>query len=227
MKQWFPRAILWDMDGTIVNSAEYHWLSWRDVLQNEGYPITYAQFAQTFGQRNDTILRGYFGSAITPGDIARIAEEKETCYRHYVRTRGIHLLPGVQHWLHRLHSNGWQQALASAAPRQNVETILEVLAIGSYFHAIVSAEDVQHGKPDPQVFLKAAEAVQVPPAQCVVIEDAPAGLEAARRAGMYAVGVRTTHHELEADRVVDTLEELAADTFDQLVGKQLEPRQDV
>ena len=212
-----PRAILWDMDGTLLDSAEYHWLAWQDSLHAEGYNVTREQFEASFGQRNDTILRGYFGPELTDDEIARIGGDKEARYRNQVRERGIDLLPGVQRWLARLSAKGWRQAIASAAPLANVEAIVAALEIGPFFDAFVSAEDVQRGKPDPQVFLIAAERLTVAPARCVVVEDAPAGLEAARRAGMCAIGVRTTHADLQADIVVDTLDDLPDDGFDRLL----------
>lgn len=212
-----PRAVLWDMDGTLLDSAEYHWLAWREVLEAEGYRLTHERFVATFGQRNDAILRDYFGQEFPSGDIERIGAVKEVRYRALLRERGIELLPGVRGWLTRLHAEGWRQAIASSAPRLNVEAILAALDIAWCFDAIVSAEDVQRGKPDPQVFLLAAEQVGVPPSRCVVVEDAPAGLEAGRRAGMRTVGVRSSHADLAADYVVDTLDELAEDAFERLV----------
>lgn len=218
MNQTEPRAVLWDMDGTMVNSGEYHWLAWQAVMESEGRPITYEEFADTFGQRNDTILRRYFGEDIAASEIQRIAEAKESHYRSLVRSRGIQLLPGVSDWLRSLQQAGWLQAIASAAPRRNIETIIEVLALESYFAALVSAEDVQRGKPDPQVYLLAAERLSVPAPRCIVVEDSPAGITGARRAEMYSIGVRTTHESIEADRVVNTLDELPDDAFDQLLS---------
>jgi beta-phosphoglucomutase family hydrolase len=212
-----PRAALWDMDGTLLDSAQYHWLAWRDTLVDEGHPITYEQFVATFGQRNDTILRAWLGSGLTDAEVGRIGDAKEEHYRALVRERGVALLPGVRHWLDRLHAEGWRQAIASSAPPANVEAIVAALQIGPFFGALVSAEDVQRGKPDPQVFLTAAERLGVPPARCVVVEDAPAGIEAAHRAGMRAIGVRTSHATLQADIVVHTLDELPEDAFDRLI----------
>jgi beta-phosphoglucomutase len=222
MRQSTPpqqRAVLWDMDGTLLDSAEYHWLAWREVLAAEGYELTYEQFRASFGQRNDTILRAYFGPDLPDSEVARIGEAKEARYRALVRTHGVKLLPGVEDWLARLRGAGWRQAIASAAPLINIQTLVAVLGIGHYFDAMTSAEDVQRGKPDPQVFLVAAARVEVPPPRCVVVEDAPAGLEGARRAGMHTIGVRSTHADLEADIVVDTLEDLPADAFERLVAK--------
>src|SRR5215216_6998568 len=88
-------AALWDMDGTLLDSAEYHWLAWQDILHHEGHSITNEQFKATFGQRNDTILRGYFGPDLSDAEVARIGDAKENFYRELVRARGIALLPGV------------------------------------------------------------------------------------------------------------------------------------
>lgn len=214
------RAVLWDMDGTLIDSGEYHWLSWQDVLAAEGRPITRDEFIATFGQRNDTILRGWFGADLSDAEVMRISDVKEARYRDLVRERGIDLLPGVRHWIERLHAGGWKQAVASSAPLENIRTILDVLGIEAFFEGLVSAENVQRGKPDPQVFLLAAEGLHVPPERCVVVEDAPAGLEAGRRAGMRTIGVRSSHRNLHADIVVDTLDQLPDDAFERLIEPQ-------
>ena len=211
------RAALWDVDGTLIDSREYHWLSWQHALAAENFPLTPEQFADSFGRRNDEILRGYF-PAYADADIARVGEAKEVAYRRLIRERGIELLPGVRRWLDRLKGEGWLQAVASSAPLENLEVIISTLGLEAYFSAVASAEDVTEGKPDPQVFLAAASKLGVEPAACVVVEDAPAGTEAARRAGMRCVGVLSSHGELRADLVVRTLEELPDDAFDNLLA---------
>jgi beta-phosphoglucomutase len=210
------RAALWDVDGTLIDSREYHWLSWQGALAAEGFKVTPEQFADSFGRRNDEILRGYFPSYPSE-EIARVGEAKEVAYRRLVRERGIDLLPGVRRWLERLREGGWRQAVASSAPRANLEVIVEALGLSGYFAAVASAEDVTEGKPDPQVFLVAAARLGVEPAACVVVEDAPAGTEAARRAGMRSIGVLSSHESLRADLVVRTLEELPDTAFDDLL----------
>ena len=211
------RAVLWDMDGTLLDSTNYHWLAWRATLRVVGIQLSYDRFLASFGQRNDTILRSHFGRAIPLAEIDRISATKEERYRALVRERGIALLPGVERWLKRLHAEGWRQAIASAAPRANLDTILAIVDGAACFQAIVSAEDVQRGKPDPQVFLLAADRLSVPPRRCVVVEDAPPGIDAAHRGGMRAIGVRTSHPTLEADIAVGTLDDLPDDAFEELL----------
>lgn len=213
------RAVLWDWDGTLVDSGEYHWLAWREALAAEGYDLTFEGFVASFGQRNAGILRGYLGQDLSDSEVERICAVKETHFRHLVKTRGIRLLPGVHRWLAHLRGEGWRQAIASSAPRVNIEMVLEMLDLTRNFDALVSAEDVQRGKPDPQVFLVAAERVAAPPVRCIVVEDAPVGVESAHRAGIRVIGVRSTHPTLEADWTVQTLDDLPEDAFDRLLRR--------
>src|SRR5262250_2197559 len=136
------RAVLWDMDGTLIDSEEFHWISWRDAMANEGITITHEQFLSSFGQRNDSIIPRWLGAATAPKRIEKIANAKEELYRQLVRKNGIAPLPGVPYWVRRLHEQGWLQAIASAAPRPNIEVVLEALAAAHHFRGIVSAEDV-------------------------------------------------------------------------------------
>ena len=213
------RAVLWDMDGTLVDSADFHWQAWRDTMAREGHPITREQFLASFGQRNDSILRNWLGTKATPEAIQRIGDAKEALYRQHVREQGIQPLPGVSEWLQRLHQQGWRQAIASAAPCKNVETILEALHSADCFEAMVSAEDVHRGKPDPEVFLVAAQKLGVPPKQCIVVEDALHGVEAAQAAGMKCIGVSRHGKALPADLVVRSLDQLDRNVFNTLLGR--------
>lgn len=212
-----PRCAIWDVDGTLIDSGPLHFETWYQTLLNEGHTISHEQFAATFGQRNDAVLRAYLGPDLTTDDIDRIGGAKEQLYREMVAQHGIKILPGVMEWLERLAGAGWKQAMASSAPRLNLEAIIAVLDIGHYFEAVVSAEDVKHGKPDPEIFLLAAQRLGGIPARSVVIEDAPAGVEGGRRAGMQTIGVLFSHSHLDADIVVPTLDRLPPDTFEQLV----------
>jgi HAD superfamily hydrolase (TIGR01509 family) len=210
------RAVLWDLDGTLVDSAEFHWLSWRDTMAAEGVILTYQQFLDSFGQKNDRILPGWLGPGADADRIRRVGDAKEAEYRRLATVHGLTPLPGASAWVRRLHAEGWQQAIASSAPGENVGVMQAALALDGMFEAIVSAEDVTRGKPDPQVFLAAAERLGVPPDRCIVVEDAAVGVQAARSAGMGCIGVNRTV-VLDADVAVSSLLELPADAFDRLV----------
>ena len=211
------RAVLWDMDGTLVDSAEYHWQAWVDAMSCKGFPVTHEQFLATFGQRNDSILRQWLGQKVTSELIQCIGNAKETLYRQLVREHGIAPLRGASEWVNLLHRQGWGQAIASAAPRANIETILDVLQASQCFQAIVSADDVHRGKPDPEVFLIAATKLGVAPEHCIVVEDALHGVEAARAAGMKSIGVSQNGKHLPTDIVVPSLDLLEENAFDNLL----------
>jgi beta-phosphoglucomutase family hydrolase len=210
-------AVLWDLDGTLVDSEEYHWRAWRETMSAEGITLEREEFLATFGQRNDSILRRWLGSDVPCERMQRLAETKEECYRRLVSQAGLSPLAGAAEWVKRLSDEGWRQAIASSAPRLNIEVVLQALALQGKFQAIVSAEDVSKGKPDPEVFLTAAAQLGVPPSRTIVVEDAVAGIEAARRAGMRSIGLSRTGG-LAADLVVSSLDLLPPDAFTRLLG---------
>ncbi len=210
-------AVLWDLDGTLVDSEEYHWRAWRDAMAAEGVPITRDQFLETFGWRNDSIIPRWLGGTVTPERVERIGEAKEANYRSLVRSNGIAPSPGADAWVRRLGGEGWLQAVASSAPRLNIEVVLEVLGLAGCFQAIVSAEDVHRGKPDPEVFVLAASRLGVAPDRSIVVEDARAGVEAAHRAGMRCIGLSRSGARLGADLEVASLTALPSSAFRDLI----------
>ena len=211
-------AVLWDLDGTLVESAEHHWRAWRETLQGYGVTIERAQFRETFGQRNDAILSRWLGPRESAARLREIGESKEARYRELIAADGLSALPGAADWVVRLAGRGWRQAVASSAPRRNVDVVVRALGLGEHFQALVAAEDVRHGKPAPDVFLRAAELLGMPPARCVVVEDARAGIEAAGRAGMRSIGIGPPGFA-PADTVVASLVDLAQDAFDRLLTR--------
>jgi len=210
------RAVLWDLDGTLADSGEFHWRAWRDTMAAAGEPITHAQFLASFGQRNDAILTKWLGDRADAARCREIGDAKEALYRRLIQAEGIAPLPGAAEWVARLHARGWRQAIASSAPRANVEVMADVLGLRAAMGALVSAEDVPRGKPEPDVFLAAAAKLDSPPNRCVVVEDADAGIEAAHRAGMRRIGVGRPNFD-GADISVVTLADLPDDSFDRLV----------
>ncbi|MEJ2206631.1 MAG: HAD family phosphatase [Gemmatimonadota bacterium] len=211
-----PRAVLWDLDGTLADSSVHHWRSWQAVLADEGVGITEVDFRATFGQRNEEILRRWLGPDTDADRIRRVGEAKERVYRALVRAEGLAPLPGAAEWIRHLHEEGWRQAIASSAPRENIEVMHTALSLEGLIDTTVGAEDVLTGKPDPEVFQVAATRLEVPPSRCVVVEDAEAGIEAARRAGMASIGVGR-EAGARADTAVEALTELVPGAFDALV----------
>ena len=213
-----PRAVLWDLDGTLIDSGDYHWRAWRDTMRAEGYELTYQEFLDSFGQKNDRILATWLGTD-TPADrVQRVGDAKEALYRELARAEGVKALPGSLEWVRRLHDERWRQAIASSAPRANVDVMLQLAGIERFIDAVVSAEDVTAGKPDPQVFLIAADRLHVPADRCIVVEDAAAGIEAAKSAGMKSIGVSSSSALPAADIFIRSLADLSDDAFDRLVA---------
>ncbi len=181
------QAVIWDMDGVILDSAEAHLLAWHRMAQDDGLPFTDTQFWATFGRRNDEIINLLWGP-LAQEKMQEMADRKEHYFRDAVRTTAT-ALPGAIELLSELHDAHYPQALASSAPVANIELISDVLGLNRYLDALVSGETVPHGKPAPDIFLKAATTLGVAPAVSLVIEDAVAGVEAAHAAGMRCIAV--------------------------------------
>jgi beta-phosphoglucomutase len=181
------RAVIWDLDGVIIDSAEEHRQSWHILAHDEGLPLTDEQFWATFGMRNDAIIPLLWGEM--PADrVKQLADKKEAYFRELIQ-KTAHPLPGSIELMSGLHDAGYLQALASSAPMQNIEVISHSLGLQRYLTQLVSGENVPHGKPAPDVFLKAAELLAINPTACLVIEDAVAGVQAAHVAGMRCLSV--------------------------------------
>jgi len=183
------QAILWDLDGTLVDSEELHFQAWRQIAPEHGVEYTYENFIHSFGRTNADILADLFGEAATPALIAEISQNKETNFRTLVAERGAGLLPGVAMWLARFEAVGVRQTVASSAPMANIIAMLAALGIGDYFSSVVSGARLPQGKPDPTIFQLAAAAAGAPAENCLVIEDSLAGIAAARRANMRSIAV--------------------------------------
>jgi beta-phosphoglucomutase len=202
MTQTTTRAVIWDLDGVIIDSAEEHRRAWHRLAQETGIAFTDADFWATFGQRNDTIIP-QFWSNISSERLKELADRKETYFREYIRDTAAPL-PGAMELMCGLHEAGYRQALASSAPMENIRLISEVLHLDQYLAVLVSSETVPRGKPAPDTFLKAASELGVPPTQSLVIEDAVAGIQAARAAGMHCIAV-AGERDLPGLRIADLL----------------------
>lgn len=215
-------AVLWDVDGVIIDSGEQHRLAWARMAAEEGLPFSDEAFWATFGMRNADILPRMFGITGPAERVQRLSDRKEAIYRELLARDAV-ALPGARELLATLHTAGYRQALASSAPPANIEAIVRLLGIGPYLDAVVSGEHVAHGKPAPDIFLAAAAAVNIPPARCLVVEDAPAGVAAAKAGGMRCLAVlrpgQATAPGLEAaDAIVPSLTDVDVARVDALLG---------
>jgi len=202
---------IFDWDGVVIDSSRQHEESWERLAREAGRPLPEGHFKAGFGRKNEFIIAHLLGWTDDSAELRRLSMRKETLYREIVRENGLAPLPGVRTWLERLAAARVTCAIGSSTHRENIEVSLDILGFRRFFPEIVSAEDVSHGKPDPEVFLKAAGKIGMAPERCVIFEDAHVGIEAARRAGMRVVAVATTNTLEElgaADRAVKRLDEL-------------------
>lgn len=205
----FFKAVLWDMDGVIVDTFEGHNRSWKQTFDELGQAFDREDFRRTFGMNNRLILHSILQRDLQEEFIQRVSDHKEELFREGIKGKA-QLLPGVADWLERFKQMGLKQAVASSAPQANIDVLLDELGVRDYFQA-ESAGATLRGKPDPAVFLLAAQILDVEPCDCLVIEDSVAGVEAARRAAMKCVAVCTTNPAeklLDASVVVQDLTQL-------------------
>ena len=203
-------AVLWDLDGVIADTADYHYRAWQEVFKERGVAFSKADFMPLFGRRHDTIVRFALGDSLSPAEFHAISEKKQALYRRLV-SQNIIPLPGAVALIKSLNEHGIKTAIGSSAVPENIDVILKGIGIENRFQAIAYGTEVAEGKPSPQIFLLAAKKLGVKPADCVVIEDAIAGVAAARRAGMKCVAVTNSHPRdklQNADLVVDSLEKV-------------------
>jgi beta-phosphoglucomutase len=217
-------AVIWDVDGTLVDTAELHFRAWVELARQLNLPFSRADFAATFGRRNPEIIHQLFGMHFSPADVEELGNRKETLYRTEA-SKGVVLLPGAQALLEGLHTARFSQAIGSSAPRDNIDLILDLTQTRRFFSAVVSMEDTQRGKPDPQVFQVAADKLKVKPAHCLVFEDAVAGVQAAKAGGTKCIAVSFVGHHSEsalrqagADWVVKNLSHVSIEDVKRILG---------
>ena len=213
-------GFIFDWDGVVIDSHAQHEESWNVLFQELARPMPEGFFKRTFGMRNQQIIPMCFDfvRADDTAEITRLGDRKEEHYREILRRDGITPLPGVTSLLQEMQSLGLPRAVGSSTPRKNIETVMAMAGLDGLFYAVVSAEDVTVGKPDPQVFLKGAEKIGRDPARCVVFEDAHVGIEAGKRAGMKVVAVATTHPITSLTQADVALPNLSGTNVEQLLS---------
>lgn len=204
-------TIIFDMDGVLSDTGPIHFKSWIKMAKEDA-KVDFSRdfFEETFGQQSIPITRKLVGPEVDHTLIEKWANLKEQYYREMVKDT-LEPLPGAINLIKNLKKKGFKLAVGSSGPKENVELLLRTLKIKTYFDVIITAEDVKIGKPAPDVFLIVAERLNMDPKHCLVIEDAPVGIEAAKKANMRSIALTTTHAKdelVDADLIAKDLSEI-------------------
>jgi len=192
-------CVIFDMDGVLADTSSMHFKSWKMLAKKLDVKFTKEFFNSTFGQKSAKIIKKLLKDkfdSINTEKIKEWGELKEMYYRDLIRDK-LKPLPGVKTLIEILKKNNFKLAIGSSGPKENVDLLLEKLKIKHFFNAAITAEDVELGKPNPEVFLLAAKRLEIKQEKCLVIEDAPVGIEAAKKAGMKVIALTTTHNQSE------------------------------
>ncbi len=214
-----PIGVIFDMDGVLVDSADAHLMSWKQMAEEHGLSVSESQVTDTFGRQNRDIIPILFGD-VSPTRLQTLSDRKEEIYRELVRGKAP-VVDGAVALVLSLADCGAKLAIGSSAPRANIDLVLSEMSLAECFDAIVSGDEVTRGKPNPEVFAMACQRLRMEPSCCVVIEDAPAGVTAAVRAGALGVAVAIYHPRSAFDGAaltVDRLSDLSADDLYRLVS---------
>ncbi|HEY4712445.1 MAG TPA: HAD-IA family hydrolase [Dehalococcoidia bacterium] len=204
------KAILWDMDGVIADSGAFHFAAWQETFARRGIKFTKKDFIKLFGTRNDFIIGSIMGQELPEVDVKIMVQEKEENFRRKA-TGSVKPFPGVVRLLNAIKKGNFKLGLVSSAPKENIDLVLRELDLEGIFDCVVFGQEVSESKPSPQIYLLAAKKLGATPNDCVVIEDSPLGVKAARTARMKCLAVANTHPRQrleEADKIVDSLENM-------------------
>jgi beta-phosphoglucomutase len=214
-------AAIFDMDGVLVDTYQAHYRSWLEMAHAEGLDFGEEEFARTFGRTSREVIAKNWGKDLGNEEIAALDAKKEAAFRRIIEAH-MPVMPGAVELLRALGEAGFRLAVGSSGPPENVDMVLDRMNVRGLLGAVVTGRDVTRGKPDPQVFLLAAQRLGVPPRRCAVVEDAPLGIAAAKAAGMAGIGLastgRTREELKQADLVVDWPAELSPAVLRAVIG---------
>ncbi len=205
------RAALFDMDGVIVDNHHFHVQAWKLFCDKYNISLTENDFrAKYFGKNNTDILSGLLNRSVSQTEVDELGEEKEELYRKVYKDH-VKPVEGLVELLKSLKENGVKIGVATSAPASNLDFVFENIKIKNYFNAVVDAHQIKNGKPNPEIYLKTAEILDVSPADCVVFEDSVSGIQSGQRAGMKVISLITTHRIDELPKT-----ELAINNFTEI-----------
>jgi beta-phosphoglucomutase len=217
-----PAAVIFDMDGVLVDSNTFHLRKWVDLFRAHGVPFTEEELPRmVLGPPNDVTFRRYLKTDLTPEQIDELDEELEANFRREIAPHA-RTMPGAQRLLEECHAQAIPLAVASAAMTKNVDFLISTLGLRGFFREMLSADDISHPKPHPEIYLKAAGKLNVDPPTCAVVEDSFVGIEAAKLAGMKCLAVASTFSaedlrlQTRADSIVPSLESVSLLTLREL-----------
>ena len=191
------KGVIFDWDGVVINSALLHEKSWEVLAEELALKLPPNHFKLGFGKRNEIIIPEILKWTKDPDECQKWGNRKEEIYRELAEIESIPILDGIKSFLISLQNASIPCVIGTSTEKANLELAFKQLKIGSFFSGAVCSEDVSKGKPDPEVFIKAAKFINQTPQTCVVIEDSTHGIEAAKRGRMKAVGLTTTRSKKE------------------------------
>jgi beta-phosphoglucomutase len=211
-------AVIFDVDGVLIDSYQAHWRSWQALALQTGVSFAEQDFAASFGRTSRDVIRKHWPELQSEQAVNYLDDRKESLFRDEI-SMNFPQMPGAVELIDQLHDAGFLLAAGSSAPPANVHLTLDRLDRADAFSAIITGRDVTRGKPDPQVFLLSSQKLNVPPSQCAVIEDAPAGIQAARSAKMLAIALLSTGRHRED--FIDCLPDIWASSLRELTPQRI------
>jgi beta-phosphoglucomutase family hydrolase len=219
-KQGHPAAVIFDMDGTLVATTDADFMAWQKLFREYGKDLSFKDYFPLLGRKSQDVVNDVLE---LQGEIATAAmARKMELFEEIVSIHGIHVMPNVEAFLKRIADAGIPMALATSSRKLKMQLVMEGSGLDKYFSVFVTGEEVSMGKPNPHIFLLAAEKLGVEPKGCIVLEDAFSGVAAAKAAGMKCIAIISTHEEkdlYEADLIIENFSQLSLEILDECMRK--------